>query len=374
MDLTRFPFDNVTCRLTFESFNYNTDEVDYAWTDVGVLKMREKMELADYELMELNAERVKVEYPAGFWHELTMVFHFKRRAGWYILQAYLPTYLTIFISWISFVLGTKAIPARTMLGVNSLLAMTFQFGNIIRNLPRVSYVKAIDVWMLSCMTFVFCSLLELALVGYLSREDHQQNQPSPPPPPPPHQPVKAIQPPPQPTTVSIKPQQQQTQSQSQSQQAQYDQPPMNASVYRRSGAHKTDEENAALLSQPRDNDYGYIPPGYGLNGNLKSAMSMIAGSCACHNEQGYSSEHQILSQQNSYLATDDYNNDQNNLNSISSAPPAPQQSQSQQAQSFQPAKPIFPWELFARKIDRLSFFLFPLCFACFNVMYWWYYL
>lgn len=36
-------------------------------------------------------------YPAGFWHELTMKFHFKRRAGWYILQAYLPTYLTICI-------------------------------------------------------------------------------------------------------------------------------------------------------------------------------------------------------------------------------------------------------------------------------------
>uniref|UniRef100_A0A915C9X8 Ligand-gated ion channel 50 n=1 Tax=Parascaris univalens TaxID=6257 RepID=A0A915C9X8_PARUN len=144
MDFTSFPMDEQSCLLTLESFNYNIQEVDMRWTNATapVSLLKEKIVLPDFILTKYGTYIKHEMYPAGIWNELTMTFTFTRRYGWYIFQAYIPTYLTIFISWISFCLGPKMIPARTMLGVNSLLALTFQFGNIMRNLPRVSYIKA----------------------------------------------------------------------------------------------------------------------------------------------------------------------------------------------------------------------------------------
>lgn len=57
MNLVAFPFDVVICNLTFESFNYNTDEVKMKWSANGVKKIRDNIELADYALEDIRTER-----------------------------------------------------------------------------------------------------------------------------------------------------------------------------------------------------------------------------------------------------------------------------------------------------------------------------
>ncbi|CAI2354865.1 unnamed protein product [Caenorhabditis sp. 36 PRJEB53466] len=167
MDLEDFPMDTQSCRLNYQSFSYNNDEVRLQWNSQRspVFTLQE-IRIADFWLKDITPAVIKRDYPAGLWDELVVTFVFERRYMWYFLQAYLPTFFSIFISWIAFSLGPQAITPRTMIGVNALLSMIFHFGSIMKNLPRVSYIKAIDVWMLSSMTFVFLSLIELAIVGY----------------------------------------------------------------------------------------------------------------------------------------------------------------------------------------------------------------
>ena len=50
-------------------------------------------------------------------------------------------------------------------------SFSFQFGSVVSGLPKTSDVKAIDVWILFSMGFIFASLIELAIVGYLTRHE-----------------------------------------------------------------------------------------------------------------------------------------------------------------------------------------------------------
>lgn len=50
------------------------------------------------------------------------------------------------------------------LGILSVLSLSSECMSLASELPKVSYVKAIDIWMIACLLYGFASLVEYAVV------------------------------------------------------------------------------------------------------------------------------------------------------------------------------------------------------------------
>lgn len=102
----------------------------------------------------------------------------RRDIGFFLIQIFIPSILIVILSWVSFWISIEATPARVPLGLLTVLTITTQAGGANSSLPRVSYIKAIDVWMLTCLIFVFSALLEFAIVNVLSRSKPKPRRPA----------------------------------------------------------------------------------------------------------------------------------------------------------------------------------------------------
>ncbi|XP_071879300.1 gamma-aminobutyric acid receptor subunit beta-2 isoform X4 [Anas platyrhynchos] len=117
MDLRRYPLDEQNCTLEIESYGYTTDDIEFYWRGgdnavTGVTKIElPQFSIVDYKLI------------------------------------------------------TKNVVFST--GITTVLTMTTINTHLRETLPKIPYVKAIDMYLMGCFVFVFMALLEYALVNYI---------------------------------------------------------------------------------------------------------------------------------------------------------------------------------------------------------------
>ncbi|KAL3307381.1 hypothetical protein Ciccas_014108, partial [Cichlidogyrus casuarinus] len=97
-------------------------------------------------------------------------FQMQRQLGSYLVGTYVPTILIVMTSWLSFWISMDAVAARVSLELLNLIAIITKNSEVAANLPRVSYIKALDIWNNACIIFIIAAMLEFGIAVHWSRK------------------------------------------------------------------------------------------------------------------------------------------------------------------------------------------------------------
>ncbi|XP_033005223.1 gamma-aminobutyric acid receptor subunit pi-like [Lacerta agilis] len=168
MDLTKYPMDKQTCTLQLESWGYNINDVMFYWTRGNdSVKGLETLRLAQYTVEDHYTSSSEAVYETGHYPKLVFHFELKRNILYFILETYVPSSLLVVLSWVSFWISQSSVPARICIGVTTVLTMTTLMMGARTSLPNANcFIKAIDVYLGICFSFIFGALLEYAVAHF----------------------------------------------------------------------------------------------------------------------------------------------------------------------------------------------------------------
>jgi hypothetical protein len=158
--LTKYPMDVQFCRVKFrpfqpEEFNIRLNPVWGNLTD-GNLNSNVRMEVFSFYLTSLTPwldDSGKRPY-------LVLDFIFTRRILPKMVTLYVPSFLIVSASFVSFWIEPAAVPARVALLITNVLSLIQLLLYARKELPPVSSVTAMDVWFFFMMIFLWAVMTE----------------------------------------------------------------------------------------------------------------------------------------------------------------------------------------------------------------------
>merc|ERR1719435_681665 len=82
----------------------------------------------------------------------------------FLVQVYLPSFMFVVTSWVSFLIKPEVVPGRMALLVTLFLVLINIFNSVREQAPISSRLNAVDLYLVVCIFFVFAALLEYAVI------------------------------------------------------------------------------------------------------------------------------------------------------------------------------------------------------------------
>uniref|UniRef100_A0A8C2JY15 Uncharacterized protein n=1 Tax=Cyprinus carpio TaxID=7962 RepID=A0A8C2JY15_CYPCA len=177
MDLTKYPMDKQTCTLQLESWGYNINDVMFYWARGNdSVSGLDTLKLAQFTVEDHYTSVSEAVYETGNYPKLIFHFELKRSILYFILETYVPSSLLVVLSWVSFWISQSSVPARICIGVTTVLTMTTLMMGARTSLPNANcFIKAIDVYLGICFSFIFGALIEYAVAHFCTLQHPDYN-------------------------------------------------------------------------------------------------------------------------------------------------------------------------------------------------------
>ncbi len=152
-DMSVYPFDTQKCSAIFIMKGNAGNFIKLVAENASYLG---PIDLPQYFVMNTKIQEVVVP-PNTNAVKVDLVFG--RRILSTVLSSYLPTFLICLMVFSTNYFKGFFFEAIVTVNLTSLLALTTLFVSILNALPKTSYIKMMDVWLIFCLTIPFCEVI-----------------------------------------------------------------------------------------------------------------------------------------------------------------------------------------------------------------------
>ncbi|KAI1705856.1 neurotransmitter-gated ion-channel ligand binding domain-containing protein [Ditylenchus destructor] len=176
--LCKYPHDSQTIFLRISSIAFTNNTVQFKWFSrrEQAININRNVQLPELYIAGVENTQCASRRKTGNFSCIEARFYMKRNIGFYFAQTYLPTATCVIFSWISVWLPEEFVEGRVFVALTVFLTLSAESNAAKETLPKVSYVKAIDIWFGFTATFVFATMFQAMVVISLEHLSKQMKK------------------------------------------------------------------------------------------------------------------------------------------------------------------------------------------------------
>lgn len=164
-----YPLDAHTCQFQVGSY-YDTNKTVKCSSEYVYDESRQRSLQHFIEFEPLPEKDTSVVLPSGAYAACGFQIRLVRKTMQFLVQVYLPSFMFVVVSWVSFLIKPEVVPGRMALLVTLFLVLINIFNSVRERAPISSRLNAIDFYLVMCIFLVFGALLEYGVILLLLKK------------------------------------------------------------------------------------------------------------------------------------------------------------------------------------------------------------